>query len=226
MRIYDCVILDDETDLLEARFREYEDIPEVIHVIAEAPVTLDGKAKPLHFWENRFGRFGDFGGKWNHVRVDAAELPADTPPKYRKNVLRDYLAWGLHGEHGDIILHGNIDEIPSPWVVRELLAGGITPPVATDMRWCAYRADMVHPGRWRGTAAHYLRHAGSFSGVIANRKSLSMIVDAGTRLASMGETVTDEEWRHPDGHVLWQTAPDETWPRWITEGKCPPHWLG
>jgi hypothetical protein len=219
------VILDDETDLLAARFREYEDIPEVTHVIAEAPVTYDGKVKPLHFWENRFGRFGGYGGKWNHVRVEAAELPADAPPKARKNALRDYLPWGLHGDPEDIILHGNIDEIPSPWFIRELLNGNITLPVATDMRWCAYRADRIHPARWRGTAAHHLRQAGSFSGVMAGRRSLSMIVEAGTRLASMGMPQPDEEWRHPDGRVLWQAAPDKTWPRWIAERSCPAQWL-
>jgi hypothetical protein len=128
-RVFDCLLLAvDDLDALEARFRALEHIPEVTHVIAEAPVSHDGEPKPLHFWDNRAGRYAPWHGRWTHVRVEAGELP-DGDPGAREAALRDYLAHGLTGEPGDIILHGNVTDIPDPAAVRALAAGTFAPPV-------------------------------------------------------------------------------------------------
>ena len=221
-RIFDCVLLDSELDLLEARFREYEDIPEVTHVIVEAPVSHTGNAKPLHFWDNRKDRFAGWHGRWTHVRVEPHELPG-ADPRARKNALRDYLAHGYSGGPDDIILHGGIDEIPSAGVVAALAAGTVPLPVALEMRWCAYRAGLVHPGLWQGTVAQARKDTGSFTALRESRTSLAVVVSAGTRLSMMGEAVPA---LHPDGNALRNVTPDETWPRWISEGGCPAAWTG
>lgn len=223
-RIFDCVLLaaEPELDLLEARFREFEDIPEVTHVIAEAPVTHQGDPKPLHFWENARGRFAAWDGRWTSVRVEPHELP-DADPAARKNALRDYLAHGFSGGPDDIILHGGIDEIPADWVVRRLAAGHVPLPVTLSMRWCAYTAGQVHPLQWHGTAAQARRDMTTFTGLRQDRESFPLIITAGTRLSMMGAGGGPV---HPDGHVLRAAEIDGTWPRWVSAGGCPAAWLG
>ena len=218
MRVFDCVIVNSahDLDLLEARFLEYEDIPEITHVIAEAPVNHKGDPKDKHFLRERYDRFARWHGKWNHVEVEPHELPGKDP-RVRKDALREYLAHGIHGDPDDVILHGGTDEIPAPWVVREVIAGSIPLPVAFEMRWCAYRPDRVHPGLWRGTMAQYWKYTESLSGLRDQKNSLPAITDAGTRLSMLDE---DEQDHHPDGHALWDAEIDQTWPKWV-HGKFP-----
>ena len=201
------------------------DLP-VVHVIAEAPVTYDGKPKPLWFWENAYenedgspARFARWHGRWNHVRVEPHELPplprADA--KARKDALREYLAHAVTADPDDIVLHGGIDEIPAGWAVRELAeeAGTIALPVAFEMRHCVYEAGLVHPHPWRGTVAHTWRHVGSFAGLRDKRTTLPAVVGAGTRLSMWGQD--GDRAAHPDGHALREVQPDETWPRLARE---------
>lgn len=216
MRIFDCVIINHEgdLDLLEARMTEFADLP-VVHVIAEANADHQGNEKPLHFAES--GLWRDWHGKWNHVRIDASELP-DDDPRARKDALREYLAHGIHGEPEDIILHGNVDEIPSEQTVQALMEEKAYTPVGMQMRWCAYRPTLVHPKPWHGTVAQRWKYVGSFSGMRDNRNTLPVIINAGTRLSMLGE---QEQERHPDGHMLWEQEIDESWPKWacLREGK-------
>jgi len=212
MKVFDCVMVNKEPDLdlLQARFTEYADIPEVIHVIAEAVADHYGSPKPLWFWESPLA--GQWRGKWNHVRVEASELPAGASPKIRKDALREYLAHGVAGESEDIVLHGAIDEIPARWVIAELLEGKIQLPAALQMRWCAYTPELVHPLPWKGTVAQWWQMTGSFSGLRERRTDLPSVLDAGTRLSMMNEEPRD---KHPDGHALWDAEIDDTYPRWV-----------
>ena len=218
LRIFDTVLITrrGDLDLLEARFREFEDLP-VVHVICEATADLDGSPKPLHFAESSLWQ--GWHGKWNHVRVEAHEIPANAPPRERKNALREYLAHGVAAEPDEIVMHGNVDEIPAGWAVREIAeeAGTIALPVAFEMRHCAYDAGLVHPAPWRGTVAQTWRMTGSFAGMREKRTTLPAVVGAGTRLSMWGQD--GDRSRHPDGHALWQVTPDETWPRWVRQGR-------
>lgn len=219
LRVWDCVLVASaaDLDLLEARFTEYQDLP-VVHVIAEAPADFAGQEKPLHFWENRKDRLASWHGRWNHVRVEAHELPSGSATT-RKNSLRDYLAHAVAAEPDDIVLHGGIDEIPSARTVEALLDREAHVPVGMEMRWCAYTPGLVHPrGAWRGTVAQEWRLVGSFAGMREKRLTLPAITDAGTRLSMLDQPVPDDG-KHPDGHVLWETEIDETWPRWVREGR-------
>jgi hypothetical protein len=222
VRIWDTVIISGEKDLdlLQARMEEMAGIPEVTHVIAEAETDYYGKPKPLWFREERADRFSGYPGRWNHVRVHPGELPAGEEPQVRKDALREYLAHAVAGEPGDIILHGSPDEIPAEWVIRELLTGEITLPVVLQMRWCAYAPGLVHPLPWKGTVAQKWQWTGSFSGLREIRNSVPAILGAGTRLSMLGEEVP-EDMHHPDGHALWETEVDDTYPRWIRSGLSP-----
>jgi hypothetical protein len=224
MRIFDTVIISEaaELDLLEARFEEYRDIPEVTHVICEAPVTYSGDPKPMHFRDSRLS--GEWLGKWNHVRTEAHELPSQGP-RIRKDALREQLAHGINGDPQDLVMHGNPDEIPAEWAVQELALGNIGVPVTFRMRWCAYAPSLVHPHPWKGTSVTELRYLGSLSGLREKKDSYPAVLDAGTRLSMLGmhpETrsggdLMAETAYHPDGHALWRVQVNDTWPRWICE---------
>jgi hypothetical protein len=211
-RIFDCVMVTQpgDLDLLEARFTEFADLP-VVHVVAEAVADHQGNPKPLHFADSPL--WGKWRGRWNHVRVEAHELPQGAP-RERKDALREYLAHAVTGEPDDIVLHGAIDEIPSARTLEALLNGEAHLPTGMEMRWCAYKPHLVHPLPWRGTVAQEWRLCGSFAGMRERRLTLPAVVNAGTRLSMLGEEAP-EDGRHPDGHALRETQVDDTWPKWV-----------
>lgn len=122
MRIFDCIVFTDELGALRDRMKALEGIPEVTHVICEAPVYLDGNPKPLYFWENRLGFFYPWYGRWNHVRVEADEISGNTPAE-RQDSLRSFLADGINGDPDDIILDGDLARIPDIPRIRALAQG-------------------------------------------------------------------------------------------------------
>jgi Glycosyltransferase family 17 len=206
MRAWDCVVISAESDLdlLEARFTEYQDLP-VVHVIAEAAADYQGSPKPLHFLDAAYQeRFWPWHGRWNHVRVEAHELPADASAEIREAALRDYLSHAVAAEPDDIILHGDADEIPAAWAVREILTGKTLLPVGTEMRW--YYQGKVHVNTWRGTVAQRWRQVGSFAGLRDRKDQVPALVNAGTKLGGGF---------HPDGHGMRAAEIDETWPKWV-----------
>jgi len=213
MRVFDCVIISSDSDLqlLEARFTEFENL-NVTHVICEAEVTFDKTPKPLHFAESNL--WEAYRGKWNHVRVEAHELPGNAPAREKKNALREYLAQAVNAEPDDIIMHGGVDEIPSEAAVQGLMNHEAYVPVGMEMRWCAYTPNLTHPRPWRGTVAQEWRLVGSFAGMREKRLSLPAIVNAGTRLSMLGEEIPENN-IHPDGIMLQETEIDETFPKWV-----------
>jgi len=222
-RVFDCVILENEgqLDLLEARFREMEDIPEVTHVICEAAADHQGNPKDLYFLDDP--RFDEWRGRWNHVAVKADELPSDCDARGRKSALRDYLAHGFNGDPEDIVMHGNIDEIPAAWMVSRLAHGESELPVTLSMRHCVFRAELVHPEQWAGTAAHQRQHIGSFSGLRRRRKEFPLVISAGTRLSLMGEEPFI--WGTDPAAQLQEREINDTWPRYVYQGLCPAEWF-
>lgn len=137
-RIYDCFVFNDELDLLDKRFTILAEVPGLVHVICEAPVTLDGEPKPLHFWENRKSRYACWHGKWNHVKVSEDEIQGDTPEE-RLASLREYLLHGFHGDPDDIIVPGDTGTTPDPGVLADLAYRRILPPAGGSRR----RRDIV-----------------------------------------------------------------------------------
>lgn len=215
MRAWDCVIVSSEhdLDLLEARFTEFEEM-DVVHVIAEAAADYQGKPKPAHFFDAAYEeRFWPWHGKWNHVRVEAHELPRGNPG-IRKDALREYLSHAVGADPDDIILHGEIDEIPRAEIVAEIMAGNTLLPIGTEMRWCAYDPRQVHLHTWKGTVAHRWKNTGSFAGLREKKNHLPALVDAGTRLSLMNDDLPEDR-MHPDGTSLQEKQIDETWPKWV-----------
>lgn len=70
MSNYECLIFNDELELLEARLRETSDVVDG-YALIEAPLTFTGKPKPLHYAEN-----SDLFSAWNHkIHHIVADLP-------------------------------------------------------------------------------------------------------------------------------------------------------
>lgn len=223
MRIYDTVIVNsaEDLDLLEARFREFEDV-DAVHVIAESAADYDGSPKDLHFRDGTcYSRFAPWYGRWNHVRVEAHELPADQPPGVRKNHLREYLKSAITGVGGDIVLVGNLDEIPAARILPELDKALL--PVTLEMRHCIWRPGLVHQLPWRGTVALRRENVDSVVRIRDERQPLPAIINAGTRLCLMGG---EPRKVYDDGRPVREEEIDSTWPRYITGGYHPASWTG
>lgn len=159
--IYDTFMLNDELDVLKCRlteFDQYTDQP-VTHVIIEAPVTHRGKPKQLYYQEN-----AELFTQWsNHIiAVVADNLPSlaeDPDPWSREHAQRESAHHGLmNAKPSDIILHGDVDEIPRMSVLEEMVRLSCESPddvFVLGMSLHCNAVDWVVPGdyEWNGTVA-------------------------------------------------------------------------
>lgn len=116
--VYDCFLFFNELELLELRLHELADVVDRF-VIVEATHTHTGLPKPLHFAENRH-RFRKFKERILHVVV-REHFPRMRPGKfadYQRDAVRQALA---DCRPDDIILFSDVDEIPCPDKVREIV---------------------------------------------------------------------------------------------------------
>ncbi len=148
--ILDCFTFFNEFDVLELRLRTLGDVVDTF-VICEAPFTFRGNPKPLYFADEaaRFAPWSD------RLRLIALPGPPAAIAWDNEAAQRSFLATALTDcAPGDVILIGDVDEIPDP----RLLA---TPPAAGRivthrmvlMRGYANRADFGGAPSWYGTRA-------------------------------------------------------------------------
>lgn len=251
MRIFDSFMVNDELDMLECRLTEMENIDNLIHIAVEANVDHQDHPKPFHISENidRFERWSD-----RLVVVKAKGLPPKTlnpDPWAREHAQREFVGKALH-EHGaepdDVVLHGDLDEIPTEVAARNVRPSGM---VAFDMACYSMAVDWQHPQRWRGTVAAKVKNIGTFGAMRDARNFAPAIPAAGWHLGWLGgqeaqlrklgafchpeiaeRTLSgiEENWFltegwHVDGQKLIPVDVDRSWPRWIRERKCPESWF-
>jgi hypothetical protein len=114
--IIDCFTFFDELDLLEVRLAEMSDAVDLF-VLAEAPVTFQGKPKPLVFADNR-ARFGKYLSRIRHIVVE--DMPPGSDPWPREYHQRDALRRGLLDvPEGSTVIVSDVDEIVKPRAIRE-----------------------------------------------------------------------------------------------------------
>ncbi len=125
--IYDTFLFYNELELLELRLRELAGVVDRF-VIVESPRTHSNQPKPLVFAENR-ERFADFAHQIIHVVVadDPATLAAWAPGGPRRFAIEDHdrrsMSRGLDGcRPDDVILTGDVDEIPRAEALRAAVA--------------------------------------------------------------------------------------------------------
>lgn len=117
--IYDCIPFFNELDILKLRMHILAPYVDKF-VIEEAAVTFSGESKPMIFAENR-QLFVEFEDKILYVPVN------DNPPeltttherdKYQKNQLIKALG---NCSPDDIIIFSDVDEIPNPKALKEII---------------------------------------------------------------------------------------------------------
>lgn len=115
--VYDCFQFFNELDILNLRLNIMSPVVDKF-VISEATTTFSGLPKPLYYEENK-EMFKEFEDKIIHIVVD------DTPPgdtHVRDTFQKSAVGRGLvNCKDDDIIIFSDLDEIPNPEKIKEIL---------------------------------------------------------------------------------------------------------
>lgn len=243
-----------EFELLECRLEEVYDAVDYV-VAVEADVDHQGHAKPYWLSDN-LERFAPWKDKLRVVR--ATDLPpVDEYPNawWREIAQREHLTAGLAKldvQGDDIILHGDVDEIPRAVVARNVRPRGLTTLLQRGHFWAV---DWLYPPGWEGTVCARVRDITSFGDMRNSRRqnpARQCIPDAGWHFSWLGgaeanltkvhsfchpEVIPNVEeviakghlfltdgW-HTDGTKLEPVDVDDTWPRYIFDRRCPDTWF-
>lgn len=149
MAVWDTFLLNDELDLLESRLAVLSDVVDHF-VVVEADRTFTGREKPLHLTTN-LDRFARWQGKLIPVAVT---LDPDGNAWEREHAQERAQREALqHLADDDLLLVGDVDEIPHPHVVA-YLKSHLDEPLRLVMRHALYRANWVLSEPWEeGTVA-------------------------------------------------------------------------
>lgn len=247
--IWDTFMMRDELDILEARLVELENIPNLIHVAIEADVDHQDHPKPYVLSEN-LERFAPWKERLRVVRAHGLPTAQEDPdPWARELAQREWARAGMtDADPDDVVLHGDLDEVPTDLVTRNVRPIVF---VAFDMTCFSMAVDWLHSDRWRGTVAGRFGRIRSFGEMRGMRNFAQPIPDAGWHLGWLGgrdaQLVKLGSFCHPeiadrtlagiqenrfltdgyhvDGKKLIPVDVDETWPRYVYERRCPESWF-
>lgn len=116
--VYDSFQFFNELDILKLRMNVLKDVVDYF-VISESTVTFSGDPKPLYYNENK-EMFKEFEHKIIHNIVD--DTPMDCNAFMRDHHQKCAVARGLKDcKPDDIVIFSDVDEIPNPDTLKELL---------------------------------------------------------------------------------------------------------
>lgn len=116
--VYDSFQFFNELDILKLRMNVLNDVVDYF-VISESTVTFSGDPKPLYYNENK-EMFKEFEHKIIHNIVD--DTPMDCNAFMRDHHQKCAVARGLKDcKPDDIVIFSDVDEIPNPETLKELL---------------------------------------------------------------------------------------------------------
>lgn len=154
--VYDCFQFFNELDILKLRMQILSPVVDKF-VISEATETFSGLKKPFYYEENK-DMFAEFADKIIHVVVE------DTPEGFthdRDTFQKNAVGRGLiNCTDEDIIIFSDLDEIPNPEKIREILNHFDENKVyhfAQRMFYCYLNMEEV--------SGNLLSYAGEFEGV-------------------------------------------------------------
>lgn len=154
--VYDCFQFFNELDILKIRLEVLSPVVDKF-VISEATETFSGLKKPLYYEENK-EMFAKFADKIIHVVVD------DTPQgdtHERDTFQKNAVTRGLKDcTDEDIIIFSDLDEIPNPDKIKEILADFKEDKIyhfAQRLFYCYLNMEEV--------SGNLLSYAGEFEGV-------------------------------------------------------------
>lgn len=247
MRRIDTFPYAGEGDMLELRLTEIGDAVDHV-VIVEADVTHGGnRPKPYRYLEHadRFERWAD-----KIVYVQASDLPTIEDAWSRELAQREWVWRGLESLDAapdDIVLHGDVDEIPTALATSLVRPRGF---VVFHQRFHPFALDWLHPAPWQGTVAARVSDIDTFAEMrTARLHARTVVPDAGWHLSWVSDGIEAKEakmhsfchpeiaptwegrldvcWEtglHVDGVALTPVEIDDTWPRWVLDGNAPPTW--
>ena len=247
------MMANNELDMLECRLTEIAEAIDYM-IVVEADVDHQDHPKPLWISEN-LDRFDQWKDKLVVVRATGLPTAKDYPdPWARENAQREHVRTGFEeigGVPSDcVILHGDIDEIPTVLATRNVRPKGF---VAFEQRGHFFAVDWLYPYPWMGTVAARAADVKSFT-AMRDRRNLTPIrlPDAGWHLSWLGgdeanlaklgsfchPEVADRIHRglgvgntflndgiHVDGAVMTPVDVDSSWPKWIAARRCPDNWF-
>lgn len=154
--VYDCFQFFNELDILKIRLNVLSSVVDRF-VISEADETFSGLKKPLYYEENK-ELFAEFQDRIIHVVVD------DTPEggtHERDTFQKNAVTRGLKDcTDDDIVIFSDLDEIPNPDKIREILQNFQKDKIyhfAQRLFYCYLNMEEV--------SGSLLSYAGEFEGV-------------------------------------------------------------
>jgi beta-1,4-mannosyl-glycoprotein beta-1,4-N-acetylglucosaminyltransferase len=118
--IYDCIPFFNELDILKLRLQILSPYVDKF-VLEESTVTFSGQPKEMIFEKNR-DMFSEFADKIIYVPVDNSPLEGVTTHE-RDKFQKNQLIRGLGDcQADDIIIFGDVDEIPNPRTLMDIVA--------------------------------------------------------------------------------------------------------
>jgi Glycosyltransferase family 17 len=151
-----------ELDMLECHLMELDSTYVYMHVIVEGTRTFQGTPKPLHFIEHS-ERFAPWADRIVYIAHDPSDqVPGKEPGAHwaREHSSRMATWQGLAGaEPGDIIIHGDVDEIPTPAAIASLVEHqDDLKPCKLLARWANFAVDWLMPPEYPWTAPSVMRY--------------------------------------------------------------------
>lgn len=118
--VYDCFQFFNELDILKIRLNVLNSVVDRF-VISEATETFSGLQKPLYYEENK-EMFAEFADKIIHVVVDDTPKGTEWGTHERDTFQKNAVTRGLKDcTDDDIVIFSDLDEIPNPDKIREIL---------------------------------------------------------------------------------------------------------
>lgn len=156
-KVYDLFLINTELDWLEIRLNELNEEVDYF-VILESDTTFQENPKPLHFQDN-FSKFEPFHSKIIHriVNFTGSSLPAgDTweHERFTRNALFNQALLSLSGDQapaqGDVLVIGDVDEIPRLSTLTTLRNCAFPPRVTLRSHFYYYSFQWLHRGEQWG----------------------------------------------------------------------------
>lgn len=180
-KVYDLFLINTELDVLEIRLNELDQEVDFF-VILESASTFQMNPKPLHL-KNNLSQFDKFKHKIIHQVLDdsgAKNIPKDDTWKHEtftRNALLNQVMSSLTGDQaptqGDVLLIGDIDEIPRIGTLTALRNCAFPPRVTLRTQMYYYSYQWLHRGElWHHPQATY------YDGPVNTVKPDSLRMDA------------------------------------------------
>lgn len=157
--VYDCFQFFNELDILKIRLNVLSPVVDRF-VISEATETFSGLEKPLYYEENK-AMFAGFRDKIIHVVVDDTPRGDGWGTHERDTFQKNAVTRGLKDcTDEDIVIFSDLDEIPNPDKIREILQDFQEDKIyhfAQRLFYCYLNMEEV--------SGNLLSYAGEFEGV-------------------------------------------------------------